>query len=224
VELNQEVCTRTTEGKLTACGNIVKTQGNKAAIKVLKLNKKRPPLSGDEFSLRDPERKTAATPREGLRVRAPKSEAESEWSIVAGPHMGLSYLYSMLHLEYEWGDGLVVGALPLFYFQKGSDSQAVGFGGFATVAYDFDGVRHQGWGVVGGAGVYSLALQYEAESESVLLWAGMAQLSYRWLFRESGLMAGINAGGQYIIGSSTTVDFSFTGIQPLLAVYGGFVF
>ncbi len=210
-------------GKISACGEIVKRVGSKAALRVSKKAKGLVLKEGATIALRGQLR----SPASAASVLTSRQEAKGTspggvWNLSVGANGGLSYLYPIIHVESEIGDGLTVGAMPLFMYLRGSLSATTGFGGFATFGYYFGGNSFRKLGVLLGGGVYSLSLTYDGSTESLFGLAGLAQLQYRIaLGKNSNWHIGINAGGQYVLTNNFQFSVSIAGLSPLASAYVG---
>lgn len=210
-------------GKIAACGEVVKRVGSKAAVKVTKKARGTTIKEGATVALRGQIRSpaSAASVLTG-RQQASGYTPRGLWNLSAGANGGLNYFYPILHVEAEIGDGLTVGAMPLFMYLKSSAASTTGFGGFVTFGYYFGGQSFKNFGLQLGGGMYSLGLAFDGAAESILGFAGIAQLQYRIsLGKNSKWHIGLNAGGQYMIANNTQLALSITGFTPLASAYVG---
>ncbi len=220
VKVQESICFRG-ELYLAACGTVIKLHQDKFAVRIAKMNKKHPLEVGASFTLRPFSRQTASAASEATVTSA----SEIEYGLSLGANAGLTYLYGMGHFEYfGLGPRWSIGLQPLFFFQPGTDASAVGFGGFLTAGLDFGGPPADGFGFLVGAGAYLLTLTLSSTSESVLLPAGLGQLTYQFRFSGSGFTLGARAGVQLVLGSGTVVSSTFGGVLPLASLHAGFVF
>lgn len=224
-EEGDQICAES-EGKTLACGPVVKRVGNKMAMKIAKLARGAALSSGQTVGLR----KLQRTPASGgsaasamMSMRQQNTTSERTWALSLGGSAGFNYLYPMVHAELDLGGRFTLGAMPLFFYQAGTSSAAVGIGGFLTGSYYFGRTTFQGLGVMMGAGVYSLGLTFEDVEETALAMAGIMQLQYRHQFGKSSWNAGVGAGIQYVLVSTDRIALNFSGLLPYFTAYVGWV-
>lgn len=219
-----QVCAES-EGKTLACGPIVKRVGNKVAMKIAKLARGAALSSGQTVGLRKMQRTPASSTAASamMSMRQQQSTSERTWALSVGGSAGFNYLYPMVHAELDLGGRFTLGAMPLFFYQAGTSSQAIGIGGFLTAGYYFGPTTFQRLGVMMGAGVYSLGLTFEDVEETALAFAGVAQLQYRYQFGKSSWNAGVGAGIQYVLVSTDRIALNFSGLLPYFTAYVGWV-
>ncbi len=219
-----QVCAES-EGKTLACGPVVKRVGSKIAMKITKLARGAALSSGQTVGIRKMQRtpasQTAASAM--LSMHQQHTASERNWALTLGGNAGLNYFYPMAHAEVDVGSQVTLGVMPLFFYQAGTSSQAVGFGGFLTAGYYFGRSTFEGLGVLGGAGAYSLGLTFEDTEETALALAGIALLQYRHQFGKSAWNVGLGAGIQYVLVSTDRIALNFSGLLPYFTAYIGWV-
>ncbi len=220
-----QICAET-DGKALACGPVVKRVGKKVAMKIVKLARGAAMSSGQTVSLRKNQRTPASNTAASALTsyRQQRTGSERSWALTVGANSGFTYLYPMVHAELDLGSHFTLGAMPLFFYQTGTNSQAIGIGGFLTVGYYFGRTTFQGLGVLAGGGVYSLGLSFEDIEETAIAFAGIAQAVYRHQFGKSSWQAGAGAGVQYVLVSTDRIALNFSGLLPYFSGYVGLVF
>lgn len=220
VTQGEDVCFEE-KGRPFLYGKVAKIAGRKVAIRINPEDDKKALKVGQFFSLRSVSRSLSAV---SAVLSSARSEAradraqEKRMNLSVGGNGGLNYIYPMAHFEVLLEERFTIGAMPLFFLQRGSLSQVTGFGAFATLSYYFT-KQYEGFGAVIGPGVYSLTLVYDTSIEEARLLAAMGQLQYRYRFPDSDWFIGASAGAQYIIANTTQISLSFQGLLPMLSAY-----
>lgn len=206
-----------TQGQAPLKGIVVKIQAEKVAVQLKESANAKPLNVGDVYLMRSAIPTVGTT---GLTAAQAASEPvqERRFMLGAGANFGLNYINPALYFEVHLEDRLTVGAMPVLFFQRGSNSSVTGIGAFATMSYYFS-KTFEGFGAVVGPGVYSLSLVLDTSTEDVRLVAAMAQLVYRTRISNSRWYVGGNLGAQYVISRTSQISLSFQGLLPMLSVY-----